>query len=62
MKIVCKDLKEYTMLVKQCMADFFANNCKCCVLRNLCGGEDGQDNFNISEFLAIEGGDDDERH
>lgn len=57
MKIVCKYLKEYTMLVKQCVAGAFSDDCGRCVLRNLCGGDDGQDSFDISEFLAIEGGD-----
>ena len=56
MKIVCKDLKEYTMLVKQCMADFFADNCKCCVLRNLCVNIAEDDGYDIEAFLTIEGG------
>lgn len=62
MKIVCKDLKEYTMLVKQCMAGAFSDYCGYCILRNLCGNDDKQEDCDISAFLTIEGGDDDERH
>lgn len=59
MKIVCKDLKEYTMLVKQCMAGAFSDYCGRCILRNLCGGDDGQECYDISDFLTIEGGESD---
>lgn len=57
--IVCHghDVKE--MLIRQCISDQYEDNCKCCVLRGLCGcGEDENNDgkpADIGEFLKVWG-------
>lgn len=51
------DVKE--MLIRQCISDQYEDNCKCCVLRGLCGcGEDENKDgkpADIGEFLKVWG-------
>lgn len=56
MNIICDDLSEYIMLVKQCVSDWYEDNCKCCVLRGVCGKRETGEHDDIEAFMAIDGG------
>ena len=57
--IVCHDHDVKEMLIRQCISDQYEDNCKCCVLRGLCGcGEDDNNDgtpADIGEFLKVWG-------
>lgn len=57
--IVCHDHDVKEMLIRQCISDQYEDNCKCCVLRGLCGcGEDENNDgkpADIGEFLKVWG-------
>lgn len=57
--IVCHDHDVKEMLIRQCISDQYEDNCKCCVLRGLCGcGEDENNDgkpADIGKFLKVWG-------
>lgn len=57
--IVCCDHEVKEMLIRQCISDQYEDNCKCCVLRGLCGGGNDENNggkpADIEEFLKVWG-------
>lgn len=57
--IVCCDHEVKEMLLRQCIRDQYEDNCKCCVLRGLCGCGEDEDNdgksADITEFLKVWG-------
>ena len=57
--IVCCDHEVKEMLIRQCISDQYEDNCKCCVLRGLCGCGEDEDNdgkpADIEEFLKVWG-------
>ena len=57
--IVCHDHDVKEMLIRQCISDQYEDNCKCCVLRGLCGCGKDEDNggksADITEFLKVWG-------
>lgn len=57
--IVCCDHEVKEMLLRQCVSDQYEDNCKCCVLRGLCGGGEDEEGTgkpaDIGEFLKVWG-------
>lgn len=57
--IVCCDHEVKEMLICQCISVQYEDNCKCCVLRGLCGGGEDENKggtpADIGEFLSVWG-------
>lgn len=53
MKIVCKSMEEYADMLRRCLDNWADDNCKCCVLRNLCGQRKEAPDADIAVFLEL---------
>lgn len=56
MEIVCENIKEYAYMLRLCMDNWTEDNCKCCVLRSLCGQRKDSFDDDIERILVLKGG------